>query len=95
MNLAMLNPFTLIRWSLGYKRLDEIVDFDKKRAELDSFHQRTSQRKARQEARIAVLEQSNKLHADDMGKARMLSDNLLVIMTQALGKSAPKSTETA
>lgn len=90
---AYLNPFNLVRWAFWGKRLDEIIDFDEKRVELESFFARTEARVARKAARIARLHAQNATHNDHMGKARLMSDNLLVMMTQALGTPAPETVE--
>lgn len=92
---SYFNPLNLIRWAFVGKRLTEIVDFDEKRAELDAFFTRTEQRKERKQKRIEILEAQNAVHVGDMGKARLMSDNLLVLMTQALGKPVEQSGEAA
>lgn len=91
---AYLNPFNWIRWGFVGKRLDEIIDFDQKRAELDDFWDRTQARLKRKEEMIKQLIAQNEVHNDHMDKAKMLSDNLQVLMTKALGTPAEKPAET-
>lgn len=83
-----LNPWTLLRWAFFGRRLDEICDFEKIRNDYDAFHARTERQKARKEQRMNILAAQNKVHTDQMSQAKLRSDNLLVIMTQPLGKPA-------
>jgi hypothetical protein len=85
---SYFNPFNLLRWTFYGKRLDEIVDFDEKRAELDDFFARTESLRQHKEAQIKYLAAQNAVHTDHMDKAKLLSDNLLILTTQALGKTA-------
>jgi len=81
------NPFTLLRWMFSGKTLTEIMsDFEAKRVELDNFYTRTERRLRKKQEQINVLTAQNIVHAEQMSKANMVSDNLRVLMTQAIGQ---------
>lgn len=86
--ISYLNPFTLIRWAFVGKRLHEIIDFDQKRTELETFFNRTQVTVQKKVVRMERLAAQNQVHTDHIEKAKMLADNLKILMTQTLG-SAP------